>query len=287
MNRLQPISRPRRGFTLPRSCGRPSAVTLPKPRGRFGAFTLVEMLVVIGVVLILMVLLAPAFTSLKSGGDVTGAAYTIKGALEQARTYAMSNNTYTWVGFYEEATTATSPTNSNPPYPGTGRVLVAAVYSIDGTQIFDNTATSAALPAAQIKPLGKLTKVENIHLTDIGAPPSPTPFPTPLPNTLNARSGLPYTENASLIPPQDHYNRISSDSSDKTKFWFVTQNYTFYKTVRFSPRGEAKINSTYELRHVAEIGIRPSHATTVDNNTPNVIAIQFAGFGGNMTIYRR
>src|SRR6266567_2533322 len=66
------------------------------------AFTLIEMLVVMGIIAILMVLVAPAFTSLKSAGDVTGAAYTVKGALDQARTYAMANNTYTWVGFYEE-----------------------------------------------------------------------------------------------------------------------------------------------------------------------------------------
>ena len=251
------------------------------------AFTLIELLVVIAIILALTLLLAPAFTSLKSAGDVTSAAYTIKGVLEQARTYAMANNTYTWVGFYEEATTATNPTNSNPPYPGIGRVLIAAVYSTDGTKIFENSATSAPLPAAQIKPLGKLIKVEGIHVADIGAPAFPTPFPTPEPNTLDSRSNLPYTENALLIPPSDHYNRVSSDSSDKTKFSFLAQNYTFYKTVRFNPRGEANINSTYDLRHVAEIGIKPSHGTIVDNNTLNVVAIQFSGTDGNFRIYRR
>ena len=49
-----------------------------------------------------MVLIAPAFTTIKGGTDVTSAAYTIKGVLDTARTYAKANNTYTWVGFYEE-----------------------------------------------------------------------------------------------------------------------------------------------------------------------------------------
>src|SRR5438046_8534154 len=80
-------------------------------------FTLIELLVVIGVIILLTVLLTPAFTNLKSAGDVTSAAYTIKGALDQARTYAIANNTYTYVGFYEEAATATLPTNASPPYP--------------------------------------------------------------------------------------------------------------------------------------------------------------------------
>ena len=50
------------------------------------AFTLLELLVVIGIIAVLLVLLAPAFTTIKSAGDVTSAAYTIKGALDTART---------------------------------------------------------------------------------------------------------------------------------------------------------------------------------------------------------
>jgi len=71
----------------------------PGPWRARRAFTLIEMLVVMGIIAILMVLVAPAFTTLKSAGDVTSAAYTIKGVLDTARTYAMANNTYTWVGF--------------------------------------------------------------------------------------------------------------------------------------------------------------------------------------------
>ena len=63
------------------------------------AFTLLELMVVVSIIAILMVLVVPAFTNLKSAGDVTSAAYTIKGVLDTARTYAKANNTYTWVGF--------------------------------------------------------------------------------------------------------------------------------------------------------------------------------------------
>src|SRR5215831_11094712 len=65
-------------------------------------FTLLELLIVVGIVGLLLVLLAPAFTTIKGGRDVTSAAYTIKGVLDTARTYAKANNTYTWVGFLEE-----------------------------------------------------------------------------------------------------------------------------------------------------------------------------------------
>jgi len=70
-----------------------------KQRERASAFTLLELLIVIAIIALLMVLIAPAFTYIKGGTDVTSAAYTIKGVLEQARAYAKANNTYTWVGF--------------------------------------------------------------------------------------------------------------------------------------------------------------------------------------------
>jgi prepilin-type N-terminal cleavage/methylation domain-containing protein len=246
------------------------------------AFTLLELLIVVGIIAVLLVLLAPAFTSLKSAGDVTSAAYTIKGTLDTARTYAKANNTYAWVGFYEENTTDASPTNNSPPYPGKGRVLLAIVASKDGTKIFEDTDPAAQLPPDRIRQVGKLVKVDGIHLTDIGNP-SPTPNPTPVPDTLLARPSSPYSEGS----PFDHFNRIGSESSDSTLFPFTTQNYTFYKTIRFNPRGEANINSTYTVKHEGEIGVKPTHGTSVDANTPNVVAVQFSGLGGDVKIYRR
>lgn len=253
-------------------------------------FTLLELLVVIGVVVLLMVLIAPAFTSVKGSNDVTSAAYTIKGVLEQARTFAMANNTYVWVGFYEENSTALAPTNATPPYPGVGRLLLAAVYSTDGTKIYQDTDPAAALPATRLKQLGRVTRLEGIHMTEVGAPPSTTPSPAPDPDSLLSRPSQPYTDGS----PFDHYNRISSDNpsnkqanGDQTQFPFTAQSYTFYKTVRFSPRGEAAINSTYSLKHVAEIGLRVARGTTVDTANSNVVAIQFGGGGGNFKVYRR
>jgi Tfp pilus assembly protein FimT len=145
---------------------------------------LLELLVVIGIIALLMVLVVPAFTNIKSGTDATSAAYTIKGALDTARTYAKANNTYTWVGFYEENTTATTPTNNTPAYPGRGRVLLAIVASKDGTKIYQDTDPSASLPSDRISQIGKLVRIEGVHLTYIGNP-SPTPRP------LNATIPIP------------------------------------------------------------------------------------------------
>src|SRR6516164_2836040 len=92
-------------------------------------FTLLELLIVIGIIGMLLALIAPAFTSIKGGTDVTSAAYTIKGVLDTARTYAVANNTYTWIGFFEE--NAPDP-STNPATRGTGRIVMSIVASKNG-----------------------------------------------------------------------------------------------------------------------------------------------------------
>jgi type II secretory pathway pseudopilin PulG len=266
----------------------PSKPAYPQTRG----FTLIELVGVIAIIIALSALLIPAFTSLKRAGDITEAAFTVAGALDQARTYAVANNTYVWVGIYEENTTANGPTNATPPYPGKGRVLLALVAANDGTTSCQDPASSASnrlpLIPAQITQVGKLVAIENIHITDIGPPPLPTSSPAPNPNSIAGRPDFPYTAGS---PTFDYQNRINSDdnhsSFNQTLYPFVAQGYTFYKTVRFSPRGEANINGTYLLRRVAEVGLKPTHGTVVDPNDSNVAAIQFSGVTGKCKVYRK
>src|SRR5204862_1817647 len=107
-------------------------------------FTILELLIVMGIVALLLVLIAPAFTTIKGGTDVTSAAYTVKGVLDTARTYAKANNTYTWVGFFEEDVSSTAGA------PGVGRIVMSIVASKDGT----NVATSGAIPATSLTQVG-------------------------------------------------------------------------------------------------------------------------------------
>ena len=147
----------RRSFRL-KQRERLSAFTLPKLRERF-AFTLLEILVVIGIIAIMMVLIAPAFTSIKTGNDVTTAANTIKGVLDQARTYAKANNTYTWVGFFEENVVSTTSGTA-----GVGRLVMSIVASKDGTSIYDPTNLAQQDLTTGLLQVGKLTKIDNVHL---------------------------------------------------------------------------------------------------------------------------
>src|SRR5437773_8390310 len=150
-------------------------------------FTLLELLVVVGIIALLLVLTAPAFTSITGGTDITSAAYTIKGVLDTARTYAKANNTYTWVGFFEENAPdpSTSPANS-----GTGRIVMSIVASKDGTMLYTgNLGTPFTLDAspnqAALIQVGKLTKVDNVHLKTFPAATATTP-----PDTFDTRPAV-------------------------------------------------------------------------------------------------
>src|SRR5207248_7474121 len=184
-------------------------------------FTLVELLIVIGIIAVLLVLIAPAFTTIKSAGDVTSAAYTIKGVLDTARTYAKANNTYTWVGFYEEDVSILSPAPA-----GIGRVVMSVVASKDGSMIY-NPSSPAQITTAQLIQVGKLTKIENVHLAGdalFTATPS-----TPSGSTFNNRPAVTYRI---ASPP----NASPPDST--TPFQYpVGSPYTFRKMIEFSPGG--------------------------------------------------
>src|SRR5437773_2892534 len=127
-------------------------------------FTLLELLIVVGIIALLMVLIAPAFTTIKGGSDVTSAAYTIKGVLDTARTYAKANNTYIWVGFYEEDVSQSSviPAPDRRCTGCVGRDVISVVASKDGTNVYGSS--NGTIDPTKLTQVGKLTKLENIHL---------------------------------------------------------------------------------------------------------------------------
>jgi type II secretory pathway pseudopilin PulG len=288
---------PRLNFALHRRRTAFTALKLPRLRGRLSAFTLVELLVVIGIILTLTPLLAPAFTSLKPAGDVTGAAYMIKGVLEQARTYAMSNNTYTWVGFYEEDGSIASTT---PPTPGNGRLIMSIVGSVDGTNIY-GTGTGTIDPTKLI-PIGKLVRIDNLHLPlfAIGSGTGET-FDTRPALLFELTGGYNYSRFGELNAT------IPNTAPYTTPYNFQypvgnpapTLQYTFKKILQFNPRGETRVNgNSYDLRRVVEIGLLQTRENTVPvpvngggtstaTYAGNVVALQISGLGGTVRIYRR
>jgi type II secretory pathway pseudopilin PulG len=271
-------------------------------RERASAFTLLELLIVIGIIALLMVLMVPAFTNIKSAGDVTSAAYTIKGALDTARTYAKANNTYTWIGFYEEDV---SQPSTNPPIAGVGRLLMSIVASRDGTKVYGSGAVCLGSDTGTICPdkliqVGKLIKIDNVHVplfalgTGMGDTFDARPSPSPVADANYSRFGelnAPPPNTAPLTTPHEFQYPVGNP--------VPAAQYIFRKILQFSPRGESRVNGdSYDMRRVVEIGLIQTHGTetpvprsgggtsfvTFDGN---VAAVQINGFAGDVRIYRR
>jgi prepilin-type N-terminal cleavage/methylation domain-containing protein len=261
-------------------------------------FTLLELLVVIAIISVLLVAVIPAVTSIKSGNDITFGAYTVKGVLEQARTYAKANNTYSWIGFYEEDG---SKASTNPASSGNGRLIMSIVASRDGTTIY-RSGTPGAIDPTKLIQIGKLVKIENTHLPllNVGAGAGDTFDTRPIPDwdSFNGYNDARFGE-LNATPPN-----TAPNTNSQFPFQYpvgspaTTAQYTFQKTLQFSPTGECRINSTYNVRRVVEIGIVQTHAsatpipssgvgTSLVVFNGNVAAVQVSGFGSNVKIYRR
>ena len=236
-------------------------------------------MVVIGIIVALTLLVTPAFNAIKGGTDITNAAYTIKGVLEQARAHAVVNTTYVWVGFFEEAGSTSS---TNPATAGNGRVVICTVASKDGTAIY----SSVTSPAVDLDPggtklvqVGKVLKVDGTHLRTFA---------------LGTGDGTDTFVGRPTVPGSNPENAQIGDTSppDSLRYFHYPPSrpeteaqYRFKKMFQFSPRGECRPqNDNYTIRTIMEVNIQPIHGSTLDNSKP--CAVQVTGFSGNTKVYR-
>jgi Tfp pilus assembly protein FimT len=263
----------------------------------FRSFTLLELLIVVGIIGLLLVLLAPAFTNLKSGSNFTNAVYGIQGVLENARTYAKANRTYVFVGF-AEVDSSVDPSISPQVTTGTapfGRVAVAVVASKDGTRQFAYAAsgqgsdwTANYSNGANLTAIGKLQRYDNLHfLVDF-----PSWLPSAHPNSNMARfqpTGPPYSLGGdwSGITPATPFSWPLGSSLNNGQ-------YNFTRVIYFDPTGTARIATSTNadaIAQVMEIDLQPSNGTRVpavpsNQDVGNQAAIQIAPMSGEVRVYR-
>ena len=252
-------------------------------------------MVVIAIMVLAIAFITPAVTSLESSGDLTSAAYIIKGVLEQGRTYAMANNTYVFVGFAE--VDASRPDTANPQTATTntvgGRIAVAVVASRDGTRGYDATNNGLANPAwtnynngSNLVAIGKLQRFENLHLA-------------PLFSTLPNSGGLTRQTVSSGGYQLGNYTATPNPTNCVTPFdWPLGSaigagQYSFVRVINFDPQGVARIqysSNTDGVGTYVDIGLQQTHsnlATPTPSPTPgNVAAIQIDCMTGAVRVYR-
>jgi hypothetical protein len=228
--------------------------------------------------------------------------------LDTARTYAKANNTYTWVGFYEEDVSQPSPAQAQDPRCTgcVGRLVMSIVASKDGTNLGADpnsgaTGTENFIDPTRLIQVTKLVKIDNIHLPlfALGGGTGDTfdARPSPSPGT-----DAPYSRFGELngLPPNTAPYEPANAGLTKFPFQYPVGNpapawqYRFRRTLQFNPRGECRINSTYDIRRVVELGLLRTHGATTPTPTPgpgqylgNLVAVQINGFAGDVRIYRR
>jgi prepilin-type N-terminal cleavage/methylation domain-containing protein len=242
----------------------PPAISSLLPRDRSSGFTLVELLIVIGIMGLLFAMAGPALSALKGAGDIGKASGDIQGILEQARSYAMANNTYVYVGIQEQD--GINPTAA----AGVGQVALGIVASVNGLRPYSNSpATPSALSVSNITPVGKVKYFVNLHLT-----------------------------NASTAGTNGNMNRqvaeidMGTNTNSVTTFQIPTSGtakYSFKRVVEFDPQGIARyqsnaanLNSVINYLEIPLMTARGNKAIT----NPNTAAIQIDGITGAVRLYR-
>jgi prepilin-type N-terminal cleavage/methylation domain-containing protein len=215
-------------------------------------FTLVEMLTVIGIAAIMASLVVPAFISINSSQGVTQALNDLSGTLELARSTAMSQNTYVFVGLVNTTDAV-----------GNSELIVGAVRSMDGTF---NTAVG------NLSPIAKLRFVHNTQMIPLSGAVAP-PTATVLKN---------------ILPSPDTAESLSTAASSIS---FSVNGQVFTNSVLVvTPQGQAtlssNVTSSTPFTDQIEIAVQPARGTIIPASTKDGFVIWMSGGSGSLRYFR-
>jgi prepilin-type N-terminal cleavage/methylation domain-containing protein len=267
---------------------------------RVSGFSLVELLSVMAVIALLMAMVAPAFNGIRGGANVNRATFELAGVLEQARSYALAQNTYVWVGFFEEDVLQ-GP--QNPAQPGQGgRVVVSVVASRDGGR-YSDAVVNGNLPEpfgsagpsnpVELVQINRLVRLENVRMVSANSANQEPPRPD-VPDAYqigDSRDAAPDNSGGAFA------RRAGAVNS--TTFTYplavASPQYRFAKIIEFNPQGEASKIAEHVFsgpgpQNAIEIALVPVQGSTIDpryagqNKVASVIQVE--GLTGRVRLFR-
>ncbi len=242
------------------------------------AFTLIELLVVISIMVLLAVGAVPALQGLGGAQRFTHGIGQIAGIMEQARSYAVAQNTYVWVALYPY-----DPSKLTPRDPSGDALIVAVFASNDGTDPIDWSSETVAVPGTvadtSISQIFRIAifkqtalRTENYFTqNDIASMPSQLTFPlTPPASEPTFTLSLPGVGSSPLSLPAS----LSSDA----------QTGQPISVIQFTPSGAARVGGS----PVDSVWIDFQRAKAKGVlDADNIAALRIGGLTGLTTLYRK
>lgn len=232
----------------------------PSFRSNRTGFSIIELLAVIAVISIIAGVSVPALSGLNRAGNANRAIAGVAGALDLARQYAVSRNTYTWVVLA-----------ANPSAVGGSSLYAVVLGSRDGSNTIDGvTAVDLDTRAtyrldtatANVEVLQRTMAFPNAVVEPLASSPAPAGLPPAAPNA-----------NVSF--------KFAASSVEAMAF--LNANPNAQRVVQFSPTGQARVSGS--INQVVELGLKPMKGRIPDEI--NVAAIQVSGLTGQTQVYRR
>ncbi len=214
-----------------------------------GGFTLVELMVVIAIMTILAGLSVPAINALTKSGQANLTYSKLTETMEQAREYAVAQNTYVWVAFHADTTTPTTGT----------KLSLLVIASADGT----NPTTGWTGPVGPGTNFAPISKIQTFGLTELQVPGTVTPATPP------TASGQPIYTSASFT-----FNLPVQSSAT-----------TLTQAMPFTPTGEARAANGTPV-DLVEFDVQPEKGPGVID-PHNGAVFQVSGLTGETRVYRQ
>jgi len=214
-------------------------------------FSLLEILAVVAIISVILGISGLAVSSFSLSRGVDNAAVGIAGSAELARSYAMANNTYVWMGLLQD--------NND--------LLVAVIYSRVGMNDYSDMRNLDAV--------NKMQSYKGVSLVDF--------------STLTATNG-PMAERVPLITENASLGFNTPAVSNPVFGWplaATTPTHSFDRVIEFRPDGSAKVvgTSNFEMMEIA-LQEANSNATVSDISVGNIATVQIDGITGKNRVFR-
>jgi Tfp pilus assembly protein FimT len=213
-----------------------------------GAFSLVELLVVMALATVLGIIAIPAISGTTMAGSVNQAVTDISLSIEQARAYAMAHDTYVWMGLA----------------PSQDSQTTLIVGMVAGT-----TGSPGDLGTANYIPVARLQRYPNFDLASV--------------STVEASTTS--TSWSTTIPSGTEATALSTSTLTPFSQTIGVNNVAFPRgsILQFDPLGEASITAPglLQIPHWIQFGLQRQNG-----GSGNVAVIQIAGLSGQVQVFR-